>query len=149
MSGLVQRTCSLAKFGRPSASLATTSPSSTAARQLAQQLRDGRETVREIVPIAAVNDNTRADFVGLHSVTVEFHLVQPAVAGRHCLGGHWTAGRDGVELWHTKDLVASTKVRNANWRRTEAALGALEATVLRQRQSEAVVPQALQHVARF
>ena len=29
--GLVQRTCSLAKFGRPSASLATTSPSSTAA----------------------------------------------------------------------------------------------------------------------
>jgi hypothetical protein len=50
MFGLVQRTCSLAKFERLSASLATTLPSSTAALgwELVEQLRamEGKRSVK-------------------------------------------------------------------------------------------------------
>src|SRR5262249_29353815 len=35
--------------------------------------------------------------VGLHAVTVEFHLVHPAVAGAQFLGADWAAGRDKAE----------------------------------------------------
>ena len=37
---------------------------------------------------AADEDDARAHLVGLHAIAVEFHLVHPAVAGRHALGRH-------------------------------------------------------------
>src|SRR5215813_11053319 len=69
-------------------------------RQLVQQLRDGREAVREVVPVAAEEHHTRAHLVGLHTVAVELYLVHPAVAGRHALGGHGAAGWYETELGH-------------------------------------------------
>ena len=65
-----------------------------------QQLRDRRETVGEVVPIAAVDDHARTYLVSLHAVAVEFHLVQPAVAGGHFLGADWAAGRNEAERGH-------------------------------------------------
>src|SRR5262249_16471822 len=69
-------------------------------RQLLQQLRDRRETLGEVVPVAAVDDYTRAHLVGLHAVAVALHLVQPALAARHFLGADWAAGRDEAERGH-------------------------------------------------
>jgi len=50
-----------------------------------------------------------------------------------------------------KQLAASTQMRNANWRRDEAALGASVVTTIdiAVRQSEAVVPRELQHLERL
>jgi hypothetical protein len=45
-----------------------------------QQLRNGREPLREVVPVAAVDDHPRAYLVDLHAVPVEFYLVQPTLA---------------------------------------------------------------------
>ena len=69
-------------------------------RQLVQQLRNGREPLREIVPIAAVDDYARAHVVDLHTVAVELHLMQPVVAGGHFLGADWAAGWDKAERGH-------------------------------------------------
>jgi len=78
--GLVQRTCNLAKFGRPSASLATTSPSSTAAFAGSSF---SSCAFGEVVPVAAEQDDARARLVGLHVVAVELHfVVRPAPATR-------------------------------------------------------------------
>src|SRR5215467_3268946 len=66
------------------------------------------------MPVPAEHDHAWADFVGLHSVTVEFQLVHPVVAGGHCFGGYWTAGRDEAELGHgLKDVAAAC--RSGNW----------------------------------
>src|SRR5215470_4571294 len=83
--GLVQRTCSLAKFGRPSASLATTSPSSTAAlagSSRSSSAMEGNRSVKSCL-VAAVDNNARAYLVGLHAVAVELDFVQLLGAGRH------------------------------------------------------------------
>src|SRR5262249_54414570 len=68
--------------------------------ELVQQLGDGRKPLREIMPIATVDDHPRAYLVGLHAVAVELHLVQPTVAGRHFLGSDWAAGRYEAERGH-------------------------------------------------
>jgi len=54
--------------------------------ELMQQLCDGRKSLGEVMPVAAVYDHTRAHLVDLHAVAVELHLVQPAVAGGHYPG---------------------------------------------------------------
>src|SRR5262249_12061518 len=71
---LVER---LAKFGLPSALLATTSPSNaeTYGRQRVQELSDGRKTLGEVSAIAAVEPGVRALFVGLDVVADD--LVHP------------------------------------------------------------------------
>src|SRR5262245_6125739 len=68
--------------------------------ELLQQLGDGRKSLREVMPIAAVEDHPRAHLVDLHAVAVEFHLVHPAVAGGHFLGADGAAGRNEAELGH-------------------------------------------------
>jgi hypothetical protein len=67
--GLVRRTCGLAKFGRPSASLATTSPSriDALAGHLAKELCDRGKALGEV---AAEQDDARAHLVGLHAVGI-------------------------------------------------------------------------------
>ena len=52
------------------------------------------------MPIAAVDDHPRAYLVGLHTVAIELHLVQPAVAGGHFLDTDWAAGRYKAERGH-------------------------------------------------
>jgi len=64
----------------------------------------------EVVPIAAVDDHARADFVDLHTIAVELHLMQPAVAGGHFLGANGVAGRNKAERGHgLQDVVASLR----------------------------------------
>jgi len=82
-------------------------------RQLVQQLSNRREPLREVVPVAAVDNNTRAHLVGLHAVAVEFHLVQPVVASGHRLGGNRAAGLDEAERGHgPQDVAASLRQSN-------------------------------------
>src|SRR5262245_9251750 len=69
-------------------------------QQLMQQLRDGRKTLSEVMPVAAVEDDDRANLVGLHAVAIELHLVRPVVAGGPCLGGDGAARLDEAELGH-------------------------------------------------
>jgi hypothetical protein len=52
-----------------------------------QVVRDGRETVAEVVPVVAVHDHARAHLVGLNAVAVEFHLMEPTVAAGTALAG--------------------------------------------------------------
>src|SRR5262249_30409998 len=56
--------------------------------QPVQQLRDGRKTLSEVVPIATEDNYARAHLVGLHTVAAEFHLVHPGIASGHALGRH-------------------------------------------------------------
>jgi hypothetical protein len=74
--GLVQRTCSLAKFGRPSASLATTSPSSTAAFAGSSYSNCAMEGKRSVKSCPwRLKSIMREPLVGLHTVAVELHFV--------------------------------------------------------------------------
>jgi len=43
--------------------------------ELVQQLGDRREALGKVVPVTAVDDNSRACLVGLHSIAVELHFV--------------------------------------------------------------------------
>jgi hypothetical protein len=60
----------------------------------------GGEPVREVVPVTAEDENTRAHLVRLHAVAVELHLVQPDVAGRDSLGGEGAARCNEAECGH-------------------------------------------------
>jgi hypothetical protein len=70
-------------------------------RHLAKQRCDRGKAPGEVMPIAAEQDDARAHLVRLHTVSVEIHLVEPAIAGRHCLGGIGPAGRNETELGHS------------------------------------------------
>jgi hypothetical protein len=82
-------------------------------RQLKQLLRDGREPLGEVVPIAAEQDNARAYLVGL-----ELDFVHPAVAGGHFLGADWAAGWDEAERGHASgcsDIAPAEQLAVALW----------------------------------
>jgi hypothetical protein len=69
--------------------------------ELVQQLSDRRETLSEVVPITAVDGDSRIRLVGLHAEAIEFHLVQPDVAGGHGVGAHGAAGWDEAKRRHS------------------------------------------------
>jgi transposase len=64
--------------------------------------RTVREAFAEVVAITAEDDDARADLVGLHAVTVEFHLVHPIVPHRHVRGADRAGGWDETELGHSR-----------------------------------------------
>ena len=72
----------------------------TKSRRIQNNPENRSETLSEVVPIAAVDDHPRAYLVGLHTVAIELHLVQPAVAGGHFLDTDWAAGRYKAERGH-------------------------------------------------
>ena len=80
-------------------------------RQLVQQLRNGRKAFGEIMPIAAVDEHARAYLVDLDAIVVEFHLVQPGVAGRYALGRHGVAGLDEAERGHSSGCSETAAAR--------------------------------------
>jgi hypothetical protein len=76
------------------------------------------------VPIAAEQDNARANLVGLHAVAVELQLVHPTVPCGHFLSADGAAGWDEAERGHasgSSGIASAEQLAVALWFRPSLA----------------------------